>query len=323
MESLRLSNVQLPSAHHTLPLNKLPSTRIASFLSTTNRHSGHTILLSKQQHNLVFPKERSSRIGNVRCCAPAQSLLNESLSDSSLKKGDLKFHDEHTLLLKNKASDIVSDLKGTCIYLVGMMGSGKTTVGKVLAEALEYNFIDSDKVLEEAAGGVTVAQLFKQQDEESFRDAETEVLKNLSCNGQLVIATGGGIVIRPVNWSYLRYGVTVWLDVPLESLAERVVAVGMSSRPLLGRDSKGDSPYSQALHRLTSIYEERASYYANADATVCLQELALSLGYHVRDLTPTIIAYQALEEINKLIIRKKLEGNVIRHEKREGNGNYF
>lgn len=259
---------------------------------------------SFQNHHLSSKAHLSLSL-KARSCPPAHPLRTQTLAGNSLNKGDSTVDYEHTLLLKKRASEIVADLRGTCIYLVGMMGSGKTTVGKLLAEVLDYHFIDSDQVIEDVAGGVPVAQIFKIQDEESFRDTETEVLKQMSCNGRLVVATGGGIVIRPVNWSYLRYGVTVWLDVPLETLAERVVAVGTHSRPLLYEQSKGNSTYSQALARLTSIFESRASCYANSDARVCIQKLASSLGYHVRDLTPTIIAAQVLAEISSLIIQKK------------------
>lgn len=213
--------------------------------------------------------------------------------------------DEHEVFLKKRAGEIVDELRGTCIYLVGMMGSGKSTIGKILAEALGYYFFDSDKLIEEAAGGTTVSQLFEEEDEDSFRDAETEVLKQLSCMGRLVVATGGGMVLRPMNWSYLRHGVTVWLDVPVEILAKRVIAVGIDSRPLLGMTTT-DSAHSQALERLSSIFNIRGPYYADADATVSLQKMASQLGYSdVNTLTPAMVALEILEEINKLIKRKK------------------
>lgn len=231
---------------------------------------------------------------------------NGSLTDKISCKPDAT-HDETELLLKNRAKEIVTELRGTCIFLIGMMGSGKTTVGKVLAEALGYHFLDSDKLIEEAAGGASVAQIFREQNEDNFRDAETEVLKQLSCRGHLVVATGGGIVVRPMNWSYLRHGITVWLDVPVEALAERVVAVGTESRPLLGL-TEGDTARSQAFARLLNIFEVRGPFYADADAKVSLQQMALCSGYQdVSALTPTMIALQVLEEINKLIVHKKQE----------------
>eukprot|EP01018_Ginkgo_biloba_P015389 Gb_29792 [translate_table: standard] len=147
-------------------------------------------------------------------------------------------------LMQNKADEVVPHLKGKSIFLVGMMGSGKTTVGKILSEALGYYFFDSDKLVEQAAGGASVAQIFKDRNEKGFRDSESEVLKQLSSMYRLVVATGGGAVVRPENWKYMGHGITVWLDVPLEALAMRVVAVGTESRPLLGETAT--TGYSQS-----------------------------------------------------------------------------
>eukprot|EP00249_Psilotum_nudum_P016581 c25893_g1_i2 orf=746-1102(-) len=105
--------------------------------------------------------------------------------------------------------------------------------------------------------------------------------------------------------SYLRHGVTIWLDVPLEALAKRVVAVGVESRPLLGATGS-DSPYNQALESLTEIFKVRGPAYSTADATVSLQKVATSMDFEdLSFVTPTIIAIQVLEEINKLILQKK------------------
>ncbi|KAI5078447.1 hypothetical protein GOP47_0006118 [Adiantum capillus-veneris] len=312
METLQVKNVQIPSAHFRgsrTDWQQLSSSKNSLSLASVSKlqGSGRNILLSNNQNNhLLLSKDASVSTHRIRCCAaPAHPPLNGCLPATCSTSGSYKVHAEDMLLLKKRGADLVSDLRGTCIYLVGMMGSGKSTVGKVLADALEYQFVDSDKVIEEAAGGVSVAELFKQQDEMSFRCAETQALKQLSCSVHLVVATGGGIVIRPENWSYMRYGVSVYLDVPLESLAERVVAAGTHSRPLLGGETRGTSAYTQALERLSTIYENRASCYANADAKVSLQKLATSLGYQVGDLTPTLIAMQTLEEIKELLIHRK------------------
>lgn len=259
--------------------------------------------------NVSLLDARFPRLTTVWCCYPDHLSTNGSATAidwSATAKGFAEADEKaQALLLKRKGNEIVRGLKGTCIYLIGMMGSGKTTVGKLLAEALDYEFLDSDKLVEDAAGGITVAQFFKEQNEEKFRNAETEVLKKVSHNGRSVVATGGGIVVRPLNWSYLKVGVTVWLDVPLDALAERVVAVGTHTRPLLA-DSQGDSAHSKALAKLLSIYELRAPFYAQADVIVSLQELAEHLGYqHVRDLTPMMIACQVLEETDEMIAGQK------------------
>ncbi|CAA0833346.1 Shikimate kinase 1- chloroplastic [Striga hermonthica] len=119
----------------------------------------------------------------------------------------------------------------------------------------------------------------------------SEVLRELSPLHGLVISTGGGAVIRPVNWKHMQKGVTVWLDVPLEALAHRITAIGTNTRPLLHHES-GD-PYSKTMKRLSALYEERGEAYANADVRVSLQNLAAKLGFEdVCSLTPTAIAFE-------------------------------
>ncbi|KAJ4957470.1 hypothetical protein NE237_024581 [Protea cynaroides] len=76
--------------------------------------------------------------------------------------------------------------------------------------------------------------------ESFFRDNESKALRKLSLMRQLVVATGGGVVIRPINWKYMKQGITVWLDVPLEASARRIAAVGTDSHPLLHEES-GDA----------------------------------------------------------------------------------
>eukprot|EP00250_Pteridium_aquilinum_P001343 c11554_g1_i1 orf=230-1189(+) len=307
-------SLQTPSAPCLTPSRSPTYLNVSGAISkrfslSFSSNLGHPLLLSKTHQAFPPLDAPSSRFPTVWCCSShpltkgsVKPAIDWSITVKSFIEADEK---TQALLLKRIGSELVPGLKGTCIYLVGMMGSGKTTVGKLLAEALGYEFFDSDKLIEDAAGGITVAQFFKQQDEEKFRNAETDVLKKLSCNGRSVVATGGGIVVRDVNWNYLRHGVTVWLDVPLEALAERVVAVGTHTRPLLG-DPQGGSAYSQALARLSSIYELRAPYYEKADIIVSLQKLASHLGCkHARDLTPILIVLQVLEEINRKSLRNK------------------
>ncbi|KAJ0988349.1 hypothetical protein J5N97_006705 [Dioscorea zingiberensis] len=212
--------------------------------------------------------------------------------------GSEDFHNsvDEALLLKRKSEEVAPYLCGRCIYLVGMMGSGKSTVGKILSEVLGYSFFDSDKLVEQAVGLPSVAQIFKEYSEAFFRDNESEVLKDLSSMRRLVVATGGGAVIRPTNWGYMKQGITVWLDVPLEALARRIAAVGTDSRPLLHQES-GD-PYTKAFARLTTLAEQRGEAYANADARVCLEVIAAKQGKSdVCGLTPIAIAIEALIKI--------------------------
>lgn len=148
-------------------------------------------------------------------------------------------------------------LKGLNLYLIGMMGSGKSTVGKILADRLNYHFFDTDTVIEQAAAQ-SITEIFATLGETSFRELETQVLAELSAYTKLVIATGGGIVLQQRNWSHLRDGLVVWLNVPLEQLYDRLK--GDTVRPLL----QGD--HSEA--KLKSILEQRQALYAQADLCI-------------------------------------------------------
>ncbi|KAJ0039980.1 hypothetical protein Pint_26918 [Pistacia integerrima] len=235
-----------------------------------------------------------------RSVASEVSCTFKSFPASILEPGGFHAPLDEALILKNKSQEIEQYLDGRCIYLVGMMGSGKTTVGKVLSGVLGYSFFDCDTLIEQAVGGTTVAEIFKLYGEGFFRDKETEVLRKLSIMHRLVVSTGGGAVTRPINWKYMHKGISVFLDVPLEALAQRIAAVGTNSRPLLHHES-GDA-YTKAFKRLSSLWEERSGAYENANARVCLENIAAKHGHRdVSALTPATIAIEALEQIERFL----------------------
>ncbi|AFY72212.1 shikimate kinase [Synechococcus sp. PCC 7502] len=149
-------------------------------------------------------------------------------------------------------------LDGTNIYLIGMMGAGKSTIGKLLADRLNYRFVDTDSLVE-ACTKRTVAQIFAESGESGFRQIEHQVLSEVSAYTRLVVATGGGIVLDRLNWSHLRNGLVVWLDVSMQQLYHRLRS-SHHVRPLLET--------ADPLATLTKLYEQRRSLYAQAD--VCL-----------------------------------------------------
>ncbi|XP_021274526.1 shikimate kinase 1, chloroplastic [Herrania umbratica] len=243
-----------------------------------------------------FPVQASSsRNRSVSFEVSCSSYKN--FSASTLESGSFRAPYDEALMLKNKSQEIEPYLNGHSVYLVGLMGSGKTTVGKILSHVLSYSFVDSDALIEQEVNGMSVAEIFKLHGESFFRKKESEVLRGLSSKKQLVVSTGGGAVVRDQNWDYMqKKGISVWLDVPLEALAQRIAAVGTHSRPLLHHEP-GD-PYTKALKRLSYLLEQRGKNYAKANARVSLEEIAGKLGYaHVSDLTPTEIAIEALEQI--------------------------
>jgi shikimate kinase len=108
------------------------------------------------------------------------------------------------------------------IYLIGPRGSGKTTVGRLLAAQLGWSFVDMDDLIEAAAGN-TIADIFATEGEFGFRDREAEALAQIAHRPDHVIATGGGIILRPDNRSRLcKSGHCVWLTAPAEVLWDRI-----------------------------------------------------------------------------------------------------
>ena len=143
-------------------------------------------------------------------------------------------------------TDLRDRLQGTSLYLIGMMGAGKSTVGRLLADALAYRFIDTDAAIA-AAAGKPVPEIFAELQESGFRDLESQVLAQLSQFPRMVVATGGGIVTRKRNWGELRHGLVIWLDVPVAELHRRLAAdetPGRYSR--LTTRSPPSKPYSNS-----------------------------------------------------------------------------
>ncbi|KAK1605171.1 hypothetical protein QYE76_028844 [Lolium multiflorum] len=254
--------------------------------------------------------DRRARAGSLRIGGPAGGVALRArgampvapLCCVKTSRGQQSLHNsvDEALLLKRKAEQVLFELNGRCIYLVGMMGSGKSTVGKILAEVLGYSYFDSDSLVEQAVGMPSVAQIFKVHSEAFFRDNESSVLRDLSSMQRLVVATGGGAVIRPVNWSYMKKGLSIMLDVPLDALAKRIAQVGTASRPLL--DQPSADPYTAAFAKLSLLAEQRGDAYANADVRVSLEEIAAKQGHgDVSQLTPTDIAIEALQKIQNIV----------------------
>lgn len=152
-------------------------------------------------------------------------------------------------------------LQGVSIYLIGMMGTGKTTVGEKLAHRLNYRFLDLDSLIEKVTGE-SIKDIFAHSGEATFRDIETQVLAATSAYTRTVVATGGGIVLKQMNWSYLRHGLIIWLDAPIGVLLSRLMSD--STRPLLQVDDPSFA--------LQNILKERLPLYQQADLRI-LQEL--------------------------------------------------
>ncbi len=144
-------------------------------------------------------------------------------------------------------------LGGRNIFLIGMMGSGKSQTGPFLAKMINYAFVDTDDVIEKAAKQ-SISSIFEKDGEKVFRDVEKKVLKEISQHHSLVIATGGGLVTLPENWGILHQGIVIWLDLDLKRSIQRLES-DKKKRPLLiGDDLAGN--FSRILESRKPIYLE-------------------------------------------------------------------
>lgn len=155
----------------------------------------------------------------------------------------------------------LSPHKNAPIFLVGFMGAGKSTVGRALAERLEYDFFDLDELIE-ARAGKSVQAIFGELGEAEFRRLEHEAIRGCGNRSRAVIALGGGAYVSEENRALLRtIGRTVWLDCPLDICLRRIS--GDASRPLLGDEDA-----------MRELLEERRPAYAQADYVVETGELS-------------------------------------------------
>lgn len=166
-------------------------------------------------------------------------------------------------LRQARSHELADRLNGRPLVLVGMMGAGKTTVGRRLATRLSRPFLDSDEEIEKAAQ-MTIPEIFEQRGEPEFRAGETRVIARVLKNGGVVLATGGGAFVNLDTRALMKAeALTVWLKAEIDILFERVSR--RSNRPLL----KTANPRAT----LEKLIEERYPIYAEADVTVVSRDV--------------------------------------------------
>lgn len=193
-------------------------------------------------------------------------------------------HQQFTVRNESIAKGMKDLLKGVNLYLIGMMGAGKSTLGQLLATELGYRFFDTDTLIERVTRK-SINEIFSSDGEDAFRQLESQVLAQISAYHHCAIATGGGIVTQQLNWSYLQQGIVLWLDVPIEHLYLRLQ--GNTTRPLL-RD-----PDPKA--KLQTLLQQRQSLYEQADVHLEVGEAE----------TPQTLMPRAIEEIAKVLKSEK------------------
>ena len=172
-------------------------------------------------------------------------------------------------------------LGGRNIFLIGMMGSGKSQTGPVLAKMINYAFVDTDDVIEKASKQ-SISSIFEKDGEKVFRDVEKQVLKEISQHHSLVIATGGGLVTLPQNWGILHQGIVIWLDLDLKRSIKRLES-DQKRRPLLLGDNLAEN--------FSQIYESRKPIYLESDLRI-----------EVEDQSPYEVATMIAEHLPSILI---------------------
>ncbi len=182
------------------------------------------------------------------------------------------------------AETLIERLHTRSIVLVGMPGSGKSSVGRRLAQRIGLDFIDADGAIQEAAGGMSIADIFAKHGEPEFRSLEARVIARLLENGPAVISTGGGAFMNLETRNLIaERGISIWLNAEIDVLLRRVKR--KNDRPLL----RGDDPEGV----LKQLLAERESTYAKAALTV-----------FSRDVPHEAIVDTIVEELEKYLVSK-------------------
>ncbi len=196
--------------------------------------------------------------------------------------------------------------RGGPIYLTGFMGAGKTAVGKRLAQRLGLPFVDLDHEIERRSGR-TIPDLFRERGEAEFRSLESEALEQ-SALARVVVATGGGVVERPPNVAImLRTGRVLWLDVPFDTLLERL-ARSNDERPLFQNPEQA-----RRLHRSRLDAYARCDWKIEVDAGWSADQVASSGGTAGQGIVRYLIfsdvhaSVDALEAVLRSVRRKRFD----------------
>jgi len=190
------------------------------------------------------------------------------------------------MAVQSSPQTLKEKLGGRNIFLIGMMGSGKSQTGPVLAKMINYAFVDTDDVIEKASNQ-SISSIFEKDGEKVFRDVEKQVLKEISQHHSLVIATGGGLVTLPENWGILHQGIVIWLDLDFKRSIKRLES-DKKKRPLLIGDD--------VAKNFIQIYESRKPMYLESDLRI-----------KVEDQSPYEVATMIAEHLPSILIDQETQ----------------
>jgi len=172
------------------------------------------------------------------------------------------------------------------IYLTGFMGSGKSTIGPILANTLGWDFFDLDIVIEQKEGK-KISKIFEESGEEYFRNIEKETLKDFAKRENVIVALGGGTITNQDNIDLLkRTGKIIYLKMSAEAAYKRLRY--KRDRPILTRDGTVNLSKPEFIEKIEGLLSERAKYYNQADVSIDTDKLPL--GIIVDEIAKAIIA---------------------------------
>ncbi|MGI6705461.1 MAG: shikimate kinase [Clostridia bacterium] len=165
------------------------------------------------------------------------------------------------------------------IILTGFMGTGKSTVGQILAKNLGYEFLDTDAFIEREEGR-SISDIFRDDGEHYFRQLETKLVLRIRILEGVVVATGGGMILKPEHRNWFREkGIIVCLDAKLDTLLKNLA--DSTHRPLLDREAEQDREW-----KIQKLYYERKKAYMDAD-WICM----------IDDKTPQQVAREIVDAL--------------------------
>ena len=183
---------------------------------------------------------------------------------------------DKNIAASNSDAQLLAALGPRSLVLVGMMGAGKSSIGRKLAQRLNLPFVDADAEIERAAG-MSISDIFAKHGEPYFRAGEARVIARLLESGPQVLATGGGAFMHPQTREAIRTkGISIWLKAEYDVLMKRIKRRG--DRPMLKTEDPGET--------LRRLMQERDPVYAEADVIV-----------HSRDVPHEIIIAEIISAV--------------------------
>lgn len=203
--------------------------------------------------------------------------------------------------MSDKHRKLSMPMKKKIFYLTGFMGSGKSTVGPIIANTLGWDYYDLDSVIE-AKEMMKVSEIFDAKGELYFRNIETEFLSELSQKEMSIISLGGGTVTVDKNFDIIKNsGILIYLKISPETAYERLKY--KRDRPILTRDGTVDLEKKEFIGKLSQLMEKRKSYYESAD--IIFETEDSSIGLTVDKLVKLMQKY--IQSANHLINGKQSE----------------